>query len=122
MKNTKILIILCVNLFLTAIGCSDYMESAEKEARVKREYRLKQFDMEESDKEDGFFIHVEDDGRQDINDNQRNRGDLDKKSKYEDEQFDKVKQDLEKPIKESEKPKEERKSYWKRIWENQQNN
>ena len=53
MKNTKTLIILCLILFLTAIGCSDYMEFAEREYQAEREYRATEDTLEEN-YEDNF--------------------------------------------------------------------
>ena len=37
MKNTKTVIVFCAVVFLTAIGCSDYMEFAEREHQAERE-------------------------------------------------------------------------------------
>jgi major membrane immunogen (membrane-anchored lipoprotein) len=111
MKNTKTLIILCLILFLTAIGCSDYMEFAERESQAEREYRATEDAMEENYKEEGFLIY--------------NGEVFDKKRNYENEQgyspmeekeySEMIEQDLEKSTKESEIPEERRDSYWKRL-------
>ena len=50
MKNTKTLIILCLILFLTLIGCSDYMEFAEREYQAERDAG------EEYYEEEGSFL------------------------------------------------------------------
>ena len=123
MKNTKTLIILCLILFLTAIGCSDYMEFAE------REYQAERAVMKEKYEEEGFLLFSEKDeeqGMEPYKDNQPvNEGAFDKKSSPENEQgyssmkekeySEIIKQDLEKATKENEIPEERRDSYWKRL-------
>ena len=113
MKNTKTLIILCLILFLTAIGCSDYMEFAEREYQAEREAM----------KEEGFLFFPGEGEMQDVDpykDNPIiNEG---VKSNQENEYPEITEQDLEKSTKESEIPEEKRDSYWKRLQEFRQNN
>ena len=130
MKNTKTLIILCLILLLTAIGCSDYMEFAEREYQAERDAR------EEYYEEEGSLMFPEKTGIQDIDsyeDNQLiNGGAFDKKSNQENEQgyspmeekeySEIIEQNLEKSTKESEISEEKRDSYWKRLQEFEQNN
>jgi hypothetical protein len=125
MKNAKILIILCLILFLTTIGCSDYMEFAEREYQAERDLR------EESYEEEDFLIFPEMEGKQNMkpykDDSLINRGVFDKKGNYENEQgyspmeekehSEIIERDLEKSTKERETPEERRDSYWKRLWE-----
>ena len=131
MKNTKTLIILCLILFLTAIGCSDYTEFVEREYRAERDAREEYYQEEESS-----LLFPEKSGIQDIDsydDNQLiNEGRFDKKSKHENEQSypameekeysEIIERDLEKATKESEVFEETRDSYWKRLQEFNQNN
>lgn len=130
MKNTKSLIVLCLILFSTAMGCSDYMELAEKEYQAEREA------MKENYKNEGFLMFSDKDETRDMDpykDNPViNEEVFDKKTSDENEQepstlgekegFDITKQDQEEPAKESEKSQERRKSYWDRIREREQNN
>ena len=113
MKNTKALIILCLILFLTAIGCSDYMEFAEREYQAEREAM----------KEEGFLLFPGEDEMQDVDpykDNPIINEEV--KSNQENEYPEITEHDLEKSTKESEIPEEKRDSYWKHLQEFRQNN
>ena len=101
MKNTKTLIILCLILFLTAIGCSDYMEFAERESQAEREYRATEDAMDENYEEESFLVFPE---------NGQGYSPMEEK-----EDSETIERDLEKSTKESEIPEETRDSYWKRI-------
>ena len=116
MKNTKALMILCLILF--TIGCSDYMEFAEKEYQAERDAM----------KEEGFLFFPGEDEMQDVDpykdnpiinegikSNQENEQGY---SPMEEKEYPEIiKQDLEKSTKESEIPEERRDSYWKRLLE-----
>ena len=108
MKNTKALIILCLILFLTAIGCSDYMEFAERESQAEREYRATEDAMDENYEEESFLVSPE---------NEQGYSPMEEK-----EYSETIERDLEKSTKESEIPEETRDSYWKRIEKLKQNN
>jgi hypothetical protein len=117
MKNTKSLIILSLILFLTAIGCSDYMEFAERESQAEREvqaekeYRVTEDAMEEKYKEEGFLIY-----NGEVFDKKRNHENEQGYSPMEKKEYSEIiEQDLEKSTKESEIPEERRDSYWKRL-------
>ena len=120
MKNTKTLIILCLILFLTAIGCSDYMEFADKEYQAERDAR------EEYYEEEGSLVFPEKDGIQDIDTDENSQlinGEVfDKNSNQENEYSEIIEQNLEKSTKESEISEERRDSYWKRRQKFKQNN
>ena len=118
MKDTKSLIILCLILFLTAIGCSDYMEFAEKEYQAERDAS-----------EEGSLVFPEKDGIQDIDTYENNQLFLEASrrvdeqvAKEEKEYSEIIEQNMEKSTKESEIPEERRDSYWKRLQEFRQNN
>ena len=108
MKNTKTLIILYLILFLTAIGCSDYMEFAEREYQAEREYRATEDAMDENYEEESFLVFPE---------NEQGYSPMEEK-----EYSETIERDLEKSTKESEIPEETRDSYWKRIEKFKQNN
>ena len=108
MKNTKILIILCLILLLTAIGCSDYMEFAEREYQAEREYRATEDAMDKNYEEERFLVFPE---------NEQGYSPMEEK-----EYPEIIKQNQEKSTKESEIPEETRDSYWKRIEKLKQNN
>jgi hypothetical protein len=123
MKNTKALIILCLILFLTAIGCSDYMEFAEREYQAEREAM----------KEEGFLFFPGEDEMQEVDPYKDNpiinegvKSNQENEQGYspmkENEYPEITEQDLEKSTKESEIPEERRDSYWKRLQEFRQNN
>jgi len=88
-------------LFLTAIGCSDYMEFAEREYQAEREYRATEDAMDENYEEESFSVFPE---------NEKGYSPMEEK-----EYSEKIERDLEKSTKESEIPEETRDSYWKRI-------
>jgi hypothetical protein len=108
MKNTKTLIILCLILFLTAIGCSDYMEFAEREYQAEREYRATEDAMDENYEEESFLVFPE---------NEQGYSPMEEK-----EYPEIIEQNQEKSTKESEIPEETRDSYWKRLEKFKQNN
>ena len=108
MKNTKTLIILCLILFLTAIGCSDYMEFAEREYQAEREYRATEDAMDENYEKESFLVFPE---------NEQVYSHMEEK-----ESPEIIEQNKEKSTKESEIPEETRDSYWKRIEKFKQNN
>ena len=108
MKNTKTLIILCLILFLTAIGCSDYMEFAERESQAEREYRATEDAMDENYEEESFLVFPE---------NEQGYSPMEEK-----EYSETIERDLEKSTKESGITEETRDSYWKRIEKFKQNN
>ena len=108
MKNTKTLIILCLILFLTAIGCSDYMEFAEREYQAEREYRATEEAMDENYEEERFLV---------IPENEKGYSPMEEK-----EYPEIIEQNQEKSTKESEISEETRDSYWKRQKKFNQNN
>ena len=108
MKNTKTLIILCLILFLTAIGCSDYMEFAEREYQAEREYRATEDAMDENYEEESLLVFPE---------NEQGYSPMEEK-----EDSETIERDLEKSTKESGIPEDTRDSYWKRIEKFKQNN
>ena len=124
MKNTKTLIILCLILFLTTIGCSDYMEFAEKESQAEREfqaekeYRVTEDAMVENYKEEGFLIY-----NGEVFDKKRNHENEQGYSPLEEKEYPEIiEQNQEKSTKESEIHEERRDSYWKRVEKFKQNN
>jgi hypothetical protein len=108
MKNTKTLIILCLIIFLTAIGCSDYMEFAEREYQAEREYRATEDAMDENYEEESFLVFPE---------NEQGYSPMEEK-----EYSETIERDLEKSTKENENPEKTRDSYWKRLEKFKQNN
>jgi hypothetical protein len=124
MKNTKLLIIPSLILFLSAIGCSDYMEfaereyQAEREVQAEKEYRVTEDAMLENYKEEGFLIY-----NGEVFDKKRNHENEQGYSPIEENEYSEIiEQDLEKSTKESEIPEETRDSYWKRLEKFKQNN
>ena len=106
MKDTKALMILCLILF--TIGCSDYMEFAEREYQAEREFRATEDAMDENYEEESFLVFPE---------NEQGYSPMEEK-----EYSETIERDLEKSTKESEIPEETRDSYWKRIEKFKQNN
>ena len=99
---------MCLILFLTAIGCSDYMEFAEREYQAEREYRAKEDAIVENYEAESFLMFPE---------NEQGYSPMEEK-----EYSEMIEQNQEKPTKESEIPEETRDSYWKRIEKFKQNN
>ncbi len=136
MKNIKKLTISCLILFLTAIGCSDYIEFAEKENQAEREYLLRQYDgYEDDEKESGFLIYYDGEQKQNLETYKDNplidSGNLNESGFLENEQgYSPVKEkepseivrpNLKKSTKEDEISEKRRKTYWDRIREQEQN-
>jgi len=126
-KNSKILVIVCLFSF---IGCSDYMEFAEREYQAERDVMIEKYE------EEGFEVFSGKDEMEDADSYKDNPTIIeeasDQKSSDEKEQgyspmeakedVEVTKQDLEESTRKSEKPEERRKSYWDRMREMEQNN
>jgi len=118
MNDTKTFIILCLILFFTAIGCSDYMELAEKEYQAEME--MMNESNEQEVEEGDFLIYEKNKGIEDIETYketpQSNKSVYDKKDNLLNEQdYSSIKKkDLTESTKEREASEEKRDSYWKR--------